>query len=138
MSRMVDKSILDAIAAAGAVEHSYVSRQPDVSSDDFAKTDFTDDVAYNVLNLSAVVPVGAVVVFMACYVKDNLVNSTVSLRRYGNSNAVQTEVLQVIVANMPVRRVVVVGVDDQKVEISINPKPTDWNNVDITVVGWFV
>ena len=116
--------------------NSYVDRG-DVAAPDFAVGDLTTDGAYHDMDLSSIVPAGAVAVHIRVDCTDDSVASTFNLRENGNSNSIN--VFQVIcrIANVTVSQDGIVTCDSSRV-IEYFATNTVWTSLNVTVKGWWV
>lgn len=115
-------------------EHKYVCRG--AVGSDFTQATLTHDSAYHELDLSAIVPKGAVAVNLYIFAKDGLTNKNVYVG-YNGANNVTSGVRAITnVANTYITANGIVGLDsDRKVEYYID---TGVDSSNITVLGWFI
>lgn len=105
---------------------------------DFDKTAFTCDGALHLdgLDLSAIVPVGAIAVRIRLMVLDDAAGSVVTLRRDAGSGQNVIEV-RPSVANIFEKRVEDISIDSDRL-LDYVCANTVYNNIDLTVLGWFI
>jgi len=117
----------------------YEWRTPEPTNYDFLKTTLTDDTAWNELDLSNIIPPRAISVDILLQANDNLVNSFIHLRKKGQSGLYQKYEYRQEVANVQHNVAPTIAVDtNRKLEIRCNPKPTDWIEISICILGWNV
>ena len=131
-----DKRITENTAAIAATS-SFTDRG-DPSSFDFDETTLTDNTNWNNLDLSSIVDSGAKAVLLLVKGKDGSTSSLLSFRKNDNSNIINLGQVRTQVAAVVIQNDLVIPLDDNGViEIKVVPKPTDWNDIDITVKGWW-
>ena len=112
---------------------------PEPTAEHFVTADFTDDINYNDLDLSSIIPVGATSVLLKMYAVDNAAGSSIYFRRNGQTSTFQVSRLRTQVANIARTPNLIVGVDsDRKCEISINPSRSNWTSISICVLGYWI
>lgn len=127
----------DEVAATGLVGRvNYVDRG-DPSSIDKTLADFTCDGNWNDLDLSGIVPAGALAIHINVFVEDDAASSILQFRPNGNSQA----------RNMLETRVQVAGVRqhvdgfvscDSNRKIEYRTSATVYDNIGLVVRGWLI
>lgn len=117
---------------------SFKRRSDAMTSDDFAKGDLVDNTSWQNLDLSYIVPIDCVAVLFRLEGIDNAVNSWMQLRGYETSDTYNVVQLQTQVANNPMPGFGILDVTFQKIQFRCDPKPTDWTNIKINVLGWWL
>ena len=123
--------------ASGIKAHggdSFIDRG-DPANHDFDKTDLTMDGAFHELDLSGIVDVGAVSVVIKADIVYTAANSSLSLRKLGNSNTknIGSIVTQVNGAGISGHFVIALTAA-RKIEYMASA--VVWTAINITVVGW--
>ena len=127
----------DEIAATGLVGRiNYVDRG-DPSSVDWNVGDFTTDETFRDLDCSSIVPAGATTIAFNCDIKDDAAASIFGLRKNGNSNGPNTPTLVTQVANVPVRAILLVSCDANRV-VEYWGSNVAFIIIDVLVIGWFI
>ncbi|MCK5606987.1 hypothetical protein KAR91_34105 [Candidatus Pacearchaeota archaeon] len=112
----------------------YVSRG-DAAAADYAIGDLTDNGAWQDLDLSSVVPVGAVAVHLKVGLQGSTANKKVKLRKNGNSNEQTMSVQETVVANVNQYAEHVVACDSGRVvEYVLNTVTI----CTIWILGWWL
>jgi len=112
----------------------YVDRG-DPDSYDFTKADFTADLQWHNLDLSAIVPEDTTLVHirvrLSCFDLAGL-----QFRKKGNTNNINNAVMKIQIANIYYYEDFFVSCDsDRKIQyLSSN---VTWNNLDLIIRGWF-
>ncbi len=110
----------------------------DPAAFDFDKGDLIDNTNWNDLDLSGIIGAGYENVIINARLKDNAANSRFSVRNNGNINAIGRSRAYILVANQTQEQLFFAGLDSGRiVEIEANPKPTDWDNIDISVLVYW-
>jgi len=108
----------------------------DPSVHDYRETDLTQDGTFYDLDLSSIVPAGAVAVLLRLIVQDGIVDAELELRKNGNTNAINVGRITTIVANIPAVLDAVVACDSNRV-VEYKTKNTPFDIIAITVKGWW-
>lgn len=116
--------------------HEYVDRG-DPAARDYAIGDFTADGTWRDLDLSSIVPAGAVAVALSVIIQDDAVNSTFQFRKNGNSNTAVAAVARTLIANVIQYQDLFVACDANRV-IEYSATNLAWINLDVTVKGWWI
>jgi hypothetical protein len=114
----------------------YVDRG-DPSASDFTLASLTTNGAWQDLDLSAIVPAGAVSVHMTVQIRDDATDSWVSFRKNGNSNAINAANIPTQVANLNLENELIVTLDANRV-IEYSAKNTTFTAISIKIRGWFL
>ena len=127
----------DEIVATGLVGRiNYVGRG-DPTTNDFSQANLTTDETWNELDLSAIVPAGAVSVYIKVYMQDDAANTLLDFRKAGNSNARNTQKIRTQVANVGVDNNFIVDCDAAR-KIEYYGTNTAIDAIAIVVCGWFI
>ena len=114
--------------------HKYFDRG-DPSSEDFDETDLNVELSWTDIDLSGIVPAGAVAVLLAVMLNTVEANATMQLRKNGNSNFIEGDGLTVQVANQSVRSHFWLACDTaRKIEYYLSP--ATWSTINVTVKAW--
>ena len=116
--------------------HRYVDRG-DPAAADFAVGDLTTDGTWNDLDLSSIVPAGAIAVHFTLAIRDDAVGTTIQFRKNGNSNTVNAALSLCLVANIDNYTEHMVVCDAGRI-IEYNAANTTWTTVSIRVRGWWI
>lgn len=114
----------------------YIDRG-DPASVDKAVGDFTTDETWNDLDLSAIVPAGAIAILFNIQVKDDAADSSMLFRENGNSNAYNVASVRTQVANVISDADLIVSCDAGRV-IEYYGSNLAFVSIDLTVRGWFI
>ncbi len=114
----------------------YVDRGDPVAQD-FDDADLTTDGAWHDLDLSSIVPNGAIAVALRLSVKDGAVDSRVRFRKNGNSNTANVAQIRTQVIDLFINADLKVGCDSNRV-IEYWASSLAFTNIDITVKGWWI
>lgn len=107
----------------------------DPASFDFTEAGLTTDETWRDLDLSGVVPAGAVMVLLGVEVLDDAAGSFIMFRKKGNSNEIVTAKVRVQVANQPIEADRWCAVDSNRV-IQYYGTDVAFTSIDIAVKGW--
>jgi len=110
----------------------------DPSSFDFVKTQLSTDGSWHALDLSSIVPAWASMVLLSVTVEDNLVGSFIRFRTLGYSNVATSTRLFTQVANQLISAQLLVFCHKASRIIAYRTTNTDFNSLNITVVGWYL
>ena len=124
------------IALAQTEALAYVDRG-DVSGWDFTLSDFTTDSQYRDLDLSAIVPAGAISIKVAIEAKNDSVSKSIYLRKNGNTSGYHVSRLMTTVAGVLCSNVFDVFCDSDQV-IEYYAMNSAWTVIDIFIMGWFI
>ena len=109
----------------------------DPASYDFELAALTTDGTWRDLDLSSIVPDGAVAVNLSGYIVDDTVSKYLLFRKNGNSNGVNKVGITTQVANVGIDFSVTVSCDSNRV-IEYFASNTTWTAIGITVNGWIL
>jgi hypothetical protein len=126
---------LTATTVAGAL-NSYVDRG-DPAGYDKVVGDLTTDGTWRDLDLSAVVPSGAVAVHICCNIIDDAAGSVFLIRKNGNTNSYNTLSQATQAANVTVYFDGIVKCDANRV-VEYVASNTAWTGINITIRGWII
>jgi len=121
--------------AMRGIYHMFVDRG-DVSDYDFVKTDLTTDGTWRDLDLSAIVPTTARVVFISAHLEGNGVDWAIRFRKNGNTNEINHGGMETIRANVERHRSSIVQIGSDQI-IEYNADNQAWATIDLVVRGWW-
>ena len=108
----------------------------DLADHDFVMVDFTKDGNWYTLDLSALIPVGVVVVKIVLAAEENAGGRFIQFRTTGNSNVINIENRQTQVAGQEYDTTIwVVPSSVRKIDYRI--QTATWSKFNLTVVSWF-
>jgi len=108
----------------------------DPSAYDFTAGDFTQDNNWYDLDLSSIVPAGAVAVLLRVGMQDATTDTQVSFRKNGNSNVYNAGVFKTVEANIDISGELMVFCDTNRViEYRVSQSLTALN---VLVMGWYI
>jgi hypothetical protein len=119
----------------GSGGHTYTDR--DASDWDFELGDFTTDAAWHDLDLSSIVPAGAVLVHMHVVVNDETPGNGIQFRKNGNTGGTCVAFARVQAANVNNQEDMMVACDSNRV-IEYAAHNTTFTNIVIAVKGWWI
>lgn len=109
----------------------------DQESYDFLKTDLTTDYQYHDLDLSGIIPAGAVAVLLWGAFKGDVANAEVCLAKAGYSgNYLKALFFQPVVDQGHGFSAIIPVSPDRKIKYRISN--VNWIYINLQVVGWFV
>jgi len=114
----------------------YVNRG-DPSDWDFTVSNFTRDDTWRDLDLSSIVPAGAVAVTLSCVIKANATGKYVIFRKKGNTNLVNVLREETLVANLDHYFMGIVFCDTNRI-IQYRVISTAVGTLNVCVGGWFI
>ena len=129
-----DSVTINSTGGGGGMD--YVDRG-DPAAWDFTIVDFTTDNTWRTLDLSGIVPVGAVAVHMMIYIRDNAANSELLFRKNGNTNLHNAGRINTQVANIDIRQDIIVACDANRV-IEYKGAPAGFTFIYVIVRGWWI
>lgn len=105
---------------------------------DFTEANFTIDGGWHVdeLNLSAIVPAGAVAVHLRLYLMDNAASTYISLRSNATTKSNNSITAFSTVANVGVDVDTILNIDADRLVDFFSSAAFD--SIDIAVMGWFI
>jgi len=116
--------------------HKYVDRG-DPSGADFDETDLTVKGTWTEIDLSSIVPIGAVAVAIALEVDTAPALATIQFRKKGNTNFIEGDGLTTQILDKSIRGTLILSCDsDRKIEYMLGD--ATWNEIDFVVKGWFI
>ncbi len=133
----MEKQLLREIEAASGVGGggAYIDRG-DPAGYDYTLANFTRDGAWHDLDLSAIVPAGAIAVKLIFRIVATNNNNVISLREKGNSNVYNKDSCYTIVANETWFFSPFVFCNSNRV-IQYLTTATNWTSIDVVICGWF-
>lgn len=107
---------------------------------DFQKGDLTDDVLWNDLDLSSIVPEAATAVFFKCNVKDDLVGSQIYFSNIKDYNTYYSCDARTLIANVESNYFCFAPIENnsQKIKMQCTVQPSNWTKINIYIIGWWV
>lgn len=108
----------------------------DPSAYDFVVGDLTTDGTWRDLDLSAIVPAGAKAINLHVWIKDNLINSSLVVRKKGYTNWPNKLGGKTQTANQDFYINGTVACDTDR-KISYSATNTTWTTISICVMGWW-
>lgn len=127
----------DEINASGlAGRTNYVDRG-DPAAADFAQGDLTTDGTWQDLDLSGIVPEGAVCVVLQVLIYDDHPGSYIRFRKKGNTNTQNAYGIRIQLALMYTESNGLVSCDANRV-IQYMASDITWDQIRIVVKGWFI
>jgi len=123
-----------AVSAGGS---QYVDRGDPDTGWDFALGDLTTDDTWNDLDLSSIVPAGAVAVNLAIQINDDISDSSIHFRKNGNINADTIISSRTQVASIILEKSFIVGCDTDRI-VEYNANAVTWVTINIMVLGWWI
>lgn len=109
----------------------------DPAAPDFVKTDFIRDNAWHTLDLSAIVPEGAVLVLFCVRAHSPYIEQGIRLRKHGNTNDVARSMLRTQLAHVSMHFDWSTACSpDRKIDYRISVDP--WGLIYLTVKGWWL
>lgn len=118
----------------------YEPRRPEASAPDWDETTLTDDTNWNDLDLSSILPEGLHHADLAVEAYDNLVGATIEFREKGLTGSVQRILLETTITNRLISptQVTVQMSEARVIQIRVTPSPSNWGQIDITVLGGWI
>jgi len=108
----------------------------DPSSPDFTVGNFTLDAAWHDLDLSAIVPAGAMGVLISVVTDTSDANQQIMFRKKGNANYRNVAwIYNHNYCEIQGLNCIIFGDTDRKIQYMSN---TQWTKLDFTVCGWFL
>lgn len=118
------------------VGHRYVDRG-DPSAADFLNTDLTTDGAWHDLDLSSIVPAGAVSVHLRVDVKDDAAYNYIQFRKSDNSNLLNMQICMEMIANLSFFYGIIVSCNSDRF-VEYYASNTTFTSINIVIRGWFI
>ncbi len=115
----------------------YVDRGTDTGSSDFTQSSLTTDATWRDLDLSSIVPAGAVAVVLRVMLYDDVAGSYLAFRKNGSTNEVAISPVRTQVASVYNDGVLIVSCDDSRM-VEYKGSAVTFSSIDITVLGWFI
>lgn len=112
----------------------YFTNRGDPPAYDF--TSFTTNGAWQDLDLSGIVPIGATRILIKVYVTDDVAGSVIEFRKNGSANTVVDAVAREYVANIPHYYDLIVPCDSNRI-IEYLATNTTFTSLGLTVKGWW-
>ena len=121
---------------AADTQHSFVDRG-DPANWDWTTLNFTRDGNWYDLDLSAIVPTGAVAVLLRAFIKSLTVSCYIAFRKNGNANTINIDALYTQVSNIANRTTIIVACDSsQKIEYAGSSGTGEI--LTVAVAGWWL
>jgi len=119
----------------GSTNYRYVDRG-DPASPDWEAGDLTTDGSYHDLDCSSIVSSDAVAIIFKLQVYDENLNSFFGLRKNGNSNGINTQIIRTQVINQYNDGVLIVPCDENQV-VEYFATNTTFTFINLVILGWF-
>lgn len=136
---------LNGSAKLPAVDGSLVTNLPakyvdrgDPAAVDFTATSFTKDGGIHTLDLSGIVPAGAVSVLLYLNIQSDTAAKVVRWNKNGNTNFVSYSQIVTQVANVLVSGQAIVACDSNRVVRYLISGTGTWATIDVAVAGWWI
>ncbi len=110
----------------------------DATAADFSVGSFTRDNAIHQLDLSAIVPAGAVAVFLRVIIQDTAAAKYIMFFPNGETHEYSIDYLNTQVANVPIGMTMGPIALDANRKISYQSNISNGQTLDVTVKGWFI
>lgn len=110
----------------------------DPSSADVTQASMTFDATWRDIDLSSVLPSGAVAAFIKVTIVCNTANKALQFRKKGNSNAINTSEIDSQVINVTHSADLLVPCDTSRFIQYNGASGATWSSVSITVKGWLM
>lgn len=124
------------VEAKGYLTTAYVDRG-DPATYDWQSGDFTKDNVWRDLDLSAIVPAGAITVALSCHIQATEVAKRVQFRKKGNVNTRNVAEMWTQVSAADHAGDLIVALDaDKKIQYRIHA--ATWLSLNVTVKGWWL
>jgi len=127
----------DEITCAGLVGRINFVDRGDPAAWDFSVGNLTTDGDYHDLDLSGILPEGAIAVVLGAYVSDDAAASYVLFREKGNNNGYNTFGIYTQVAGIAVQGEGHIRCDANRA-IQYRASNTTFTNISLLVRGWFI
>lgn len=124
-------------AAGGGGGESFIARAPGAGYD-FTKAALTDDLNWNQVDVSAIVDAGASAMLIRIYYRDNVAGSALSFKPTVAAASEVYGMKKQIIANAHEQFLGVIPLDGDAFYLKTFPKPTEWLNINIVILGWWV
>ena len=119
-------------------DHGHYVDRGDPATSDFEVGDFTTDAAYHDMDLSSIVPAGAVAVLLMIKLQDeDAAGSWLFFRKNGNTNSSAVAALRTQAVNISNDNTAIVSCDSNRV-IEYMAANVTWSVIRITVMGWWL
>jgi len=119
----------------GILMPAFVDRS-DPAAWNFTLADFTTDGNWHELDLSGIIPANAKAAALSLMVADDVVNSSVRLRRPGQTYDYNCSEIVTMVADTPIVGDFVTALSDNR-KIEYRTSPVTFNGIILTVKGWW-
>jgi len=127
----------DEIDAAGLVGRINLVNRGDPSAFDFTQANLTADGAWNDLDLSSIVPAGAIAVLLLVNLNENSIGPKIKFRKNGNANNINISEIYPQVSGLDISKEITVFLDTNRV-IEYLLSVTGWDQINIVVRGWWI
>lgn len=128
--------LIDLIIEAIGIPPTYVDRG-DTFPEDFSTVDLVTDGAFHELDLSAIVPAGAVLVLIHCGFSGTSAPANAAFRKPGYITGWNVAAVTLLVAGLARRPDVIVPLSpDRKIEYKF--AGPGWTAQDMTIRGWWL
>lgn len=127
----------DPIDCTGLVGRINLIDRGDPAAPDWTEISLTKDGAWHDLDLSPIVPAGAIAVQLRCHLIDDVAGSLIIFRKNGNTNLYNCQSMSIQVANIPRDRCMTVFCDTNRV-IEYFASGVVWTSIQLVVCGWWI
>lgn len=114
-----------------------ITERGDPSASDFTDASLTTDGTWRDLDLSSIVPAGAVMVLLRVVVEDDAAESYLQFRKNGNSNSYAVNGVYTQVSGVLIEDSIPVFCDSSRV-IEYRGSNLTFTSISIDVIGWYV
>lgn len=132
-SREIARELLDVWAEIGKPK--FIDRGNDAGAADF--TSFTTDGSWHDLDLSSIVPSGAVAAVLRVQIKDDAAESILQFRKNGATSTYAIPGVMTQVANIMNEQVITVPCDEARA-IEYKGTNTTFTSIEVDVIGWII
>ena len=116
----------------------FVPRNSDAVAYDKVVGDFVKDSAWHDLDLSAIVPAGAIAVLVQWGMRNSDAGVIIQLRRNGSANAIETAFASSIVANIYSPYQLRVPCDSNRIIEYYITNTGTWVYLSMIILGWWI
>ncbi len=108
-----------------------------VAPNDYAVGDFTTDGTWRDLDISGIVPAGAMLVNFRVAIRDDVIDNIFALRTNGQSNGINISVGRIMIADLDHEYSFWVVPDASRV-IEYNASNVAWLKINLNIRGWII
>ncbi len=114
----------------------YVDRG-NVAPNDYEVGDFTTDGTWNTLDISGIVPAGAMLVNCRVALRDDVIDNIFAIRTNGQSNGFNISVGRIMIADLDHEYSFWVAPDASRV-VEYNASNVAWLKINVNIRGWII